>query len=189
MKYESITRELFRRSLDESIRFTKRHETYRHPLVCAASLVDPFDPSCPFYRIDPLPVVERDWHFTRDSVPEYITLWTGKAARERIIQGVIDEYSLDPSERYDRIKGSAQGACHDPGDPDTWNEDDRFLCVIPVNFGLCRYWFGGRSEALTHPLLRPILLDPTSKVLHGAEAVKFTKSNAIAMTSASMSSS
>jgi hypothetical protein len=182
MKYESIARKVFRQSLDEAIRITKRHDTYRHPLVCAASLLDPFDPSCPFYRIVLLPVVEKDWHFTRGSVPEYITLWTGKAARERIIQGVREDYSLDPSERYNRIKGTAQGMCHDPGDPDTWHDDDSFLCLIPITFGPYRYWFGGRAEALTHPMLRPILLDPASTILHGAEAVKFAKSNAIAMT-------
>lgn len=159
--------------LDEAIRQHKRLDLYRHPLICAGELFDPFEPDVPFFRVDLLPVMEREWHFRRAAIPDYMKIWTGKTARERIIRGIREEYELSPAERFRRIKGVAQGALYKGSDPETWDEEYEFMCLFPIPPSLGgNFWFGGRCEALANPKLRPILLDLEIKVLHGAEAVR-----------------
>jgi hypothetical protein len=84
---DAIVNAVFRMSMDDFIRRLKRTDQFRHPLFAASELFDPLDPVNPFTAQGPLPIVERVWHFSRDSVPEYIKLITGVLWQYRLWQG------------------------------------------------------------------------------------------------------
>jgi hypothetical protein len=168
-----ITRTAFRMPLAEAIRVHKRWPKFRSASFATAELFDPIDPVAPFALADLLPEIEEEWCFRRDAVPDWITLKTGRAARERFIERLTEECELDPATRYKRIEGSARAYLYSPEDPETWR-DDPFLCLIVVpseHSGMGREfsWFGGRANALTNPLLRPWFFDPRARVLHGVK--------------------
>jgi hypothetical protein len=82
-------------------------------------------------------------------VPEYIKLWVGKAARERVLVGVKDTYNLPPAERFRLTEQDIRCHQYDLLDPDTW--DTGFFCVvlIPgqlVEAGMDVTWCGNRSS-------------------------------------------
>jgi hypothetical protein len=174
---DAIAKQIFRMPMAEYIRNFKRSDMYRHPLFCAGELYDPFDPDNPFTYQGPLPTIEKDWHFSRDSVPEYIKIWVGRAAREKVLEGVQEHYSLPLAERFKFVERDVKCHLYDPHDPETW--DTGFFCVIempddyvPNPFGLT-YWCGNRSSALTDPQIRPVFLNSNTKVRHGKEAVAY----------------
>lgn len=174
--YENeLTRTVFRMSIGELIRRTKRLDMFRHPLFATAELFDPLEPDKPFTKTGILPIIEQEWHFRRDAVPNWITLNVGRAARDRTIAGLKSEYDLPPAERFARVKDGIHGRFYDPRNPDTWDDAYSCLLLIPPHLSgefIPLYWYGGRSEALTHPQLRQWFFDPRVKVLHDAEATR-----------------
>src|SRR2546429_235283 len=83
-------------------------ETFRSASFATAELFDPLEATEPFRRCDLLSIIEEEWCFRRDAVPEWITLKTGRAAREQLIEGLKEEYGLDPAMRFKRLEGSAR---------------------------------------------------------------------------------
>jgi hypothetical protein len=176
MNADELMRTAYRIPLEEAIRLHKRSPTFRSASFATAELLDPLEPTQPFRRCDLLPIIEEEWCFRRDAVPEWITLKTGRAAREQLIEGLKEEYGLDPAMRFKRLEGSARAYFYDVHDPDTWRHDP-FLCLItvaPEHGGLeVEFnWFGSRARALTDPALRPWFFDSRSRVLHGSDAVR-----------------
>ena len=127
---DAIVNAVFRMSMDDFIRRLKRTDQFRHPLFAASELFDPLDPVNPFTAQGPLPIVERVWHFSRDSVPEYIKLWVGREARERVLTGIKADYDLPPEERFKRIQRDVKCELYDFCDPETW--DTGFFCLIEM---------------------------------------------------------
>jgi hypothetical protein len=166
--------QLFRLSLEEIIRRTKRNDIFRHPSFACAELFDPLDEANPFVMQAPLPEIEREWHFRRDAVPEWIRLFVGRAARERTLKNLEAEYNdLEPSERFKRAEDAFRIARYSVTDPETWNTP--FFCFISVaaafsGIGIPLIWVGNRSTALTDPKIRPWFFDERAKVVHGEEA-------------------
>jgi hypothetical protein len=169
-----LAKTVFRVPLKEAIRLYKRSDTFRHVLFATAELDDPIEPAIPFIRHDLLPILEREWCFKRDCVPDYMRVHVGRAARERVIEGLRSDYNLEPAERFSRLKKSLGAEAVEPSDPDTW-EHDVYSCLLLVPAELSGAdapfcWLGGRAEALTR--YRDWFFDPRVTVLHGAEAVK-----------------
>lgn len=169
-----IAHDFFRLSLPEVTRLHKRSSIFRHPLFAVGELEDPLEPAIPFNMQAPLPEIEREWHFTRDAVPDYIRLTVGRAARERSLAQLQKEYTLPPAERFKLTEGTVKIQQYNVNDPETW--DTGYFCAIkfPAEFSnpaMPVYWFGNRSEALSNPRVRPWFFDPRSKVLHGKAAV------------------
>jgi hypothetical protein len=168
----------FRVSLDEAMRYLKRSEIFRHPLFAYGELFDPIEPETPFVREQPLPELEKIWHFRREAVPDYITLYVGRAVRERALAAMEEEYALAPAERFRRLEGSVACQRYNANDPETWANPWFTVIVIHAELsgiGMPVIRLGGRAEALTNPARRPWLFDPRAKVLHGAEAVSFAE--------------
>jgi hypothetical protein len=173
-----IAHDLFRLSLAEATRIMKRSSIFRHVLFAVGELDDPLEPGDPFIMQAPLPEVEKQWHFSRASVPSYIRLSVGNAARERSLTKLAEEYLLTPAERYRRLKGSVECDQYSVHDPETW--DTPFFCVIRIpaelsGNGLPILWLGNRSTALVSPQIRALFFDVRSKVSHGKEAVNFAR--------------
>lgn len=169
---------LFRLSLSEATRHMKRSDLFRHVLFAVGEVHDPLEPETPFNMQALLPEIEREWHFRRDAVPDYIKLFVGRAARERSLAKLAEEYSLPPAERFERIEGSVRAYQYSVCDPETW--DTPFFCVIRIpaelgGAGMPIFWCGNRSSALTTPLIREWFFDARSKVLHGKEAVELAR--------------
>jgi hypothetical protein len=171
------TRDFFRLSLADATRRLKRSEIFRHPWFAMAELFDPLDPATPFVVQAPLPQIEKAWFFQREAVPEYIELFTGRAARQRSLAKLQEEYALAAHERFARIDGAIKCAQFQATDPSTWCTP--FFCaILPAELRhapVPLLWAGNRSVALTHPTIRPWFFDPRSQVLHGAEAHNFAR--------------
>jgi hypothetical protein len=173
-----ITHDFFRLSFAEVMRMHKRSEIFRHPLYAVAELHDPLEPAVPFNMQAPLPKIESDWNFTRDAVPDYIQLFTGRAARERSLSMLQEEYRLAPAERFKRIESTVKAELFDVADPDTW--DTGFFCAIDVpaelaGLPLPLLWCGNRQRALVEHRVRQWFFDPRSRILHGKEAVELAR--------------
>jgi hypothetical protein len=125
-----MAKQIFRMPMAEYIRNLKRSDMYRHPLFCAGELHDPFDPANPFTYQGPLPAIEKDWHFSGDLVPEYIKIWVGRSAREKVLEGIQEHYNLPLAERYKFVERDVKCHLYDPHDPETW--DTGFFCVIEM---------------------------------------------------------
>jgi hypothetical protein len=175
---DELAQRVFRIPMEEAIRMQKRNSKFRHVLFAAAELDDPIDPAGgPFTKHDLLSVIEKDWDFRRDAVPDHINLFVGRAARERLIQGIREDYNRMPADRYRQADEAARCVLENPDDPDSW-WDDPFACalLVPVeltglDIGIC--WFGSRAEALTR--YRKWFFDPRCNVFHGTEAVKMAR--------------
>lgn len=170
--------DIFRLSLSEAIKHMKRSPLFRHVLFAVGEVNDPLEPNSPFNMQAVLPEIEREWHFCRDAVPDYIKLFVGRAARERTLAGLEEEYSLQPAERFRRVEGSIKAYQYCVHDPQTW--DTPFFCVIRIpaelsGQGLPIFWCGNRSTALVNQWVRPWFFDARAKVLHGQEAVALAR--------------
>jgi hypothetical protein len=173
-----ITNDFFRLSLDQAVRNHKKSPIFRHVLFACAELHDPLEPDVPFTMQAPLPEIEKEWHFRRDEgVPAWIKLYVGRAARERALAKLIEEYSLPPAERFKRIECSIKIKRYDVDDVDTW--DIGFFCVIWIpeynGDGTPFVWCGNRDQALTDPRIRPWFFDARAKLIHGNEAVEIAR--------------
>jgi hypothetical protein len=167
-----ISNDLFRLSLAAATKRMKRSGVYRHPLFACGELEDPVDTECPFIMQAPLPEIEREWCFSRASVPPWIKLFVGRAAREISLSRLEAEYNtLEPAERFRRVENLVKIERYSVTDPDTW--DTGYFCAIVIPGGFS--WFGNRSVALTHPEARRWFFDPRSKVSHGQEAVTLAR--------------
>jgi hypothetical protein len=124
-----ISNDLFRLSLAEAAKRMKRSEVFRHPLFACGELNDPVDMECPFIMQAPLPEIEREWCFSRASVPPWIKLFVGRAAREMSISRLEAEYNT--LEFFDII--GFQMAQRAPDD-ETKRETIE-LQVVPYTFG------------------------------------------------------
>jgi hypothetical protein len=125
-----------------------------------------------------LPEIERDWKFKRDSVPEYIRLTVGRAARERSIAKLTEDYSRSPAERFKLCESAIKVIGVRNLDPDTWNPE--FFCFIRVPLelsgeGIPIYFAGSRDHALTDLFFRPWFFDPRAEILHGEAALTRAK--------------
>jgi hypothetical protein len=170
--------DLFRLSLSEATRRMKRSEVFRHPLFAVGELHDPMEPEIPFNMRAPLPEIESEWSFRRDSVPDFIKLYVGRPARKRCLAKLEEEYNLPPVERFRRLKESVETHQYRVHDPETW--DTPFFCVIRIPAELSDsampvFWCGNRSVALTDPRVRPWFFDVRSRILHGKEAVELAR--------------
>lgn len=174
-----IAHDFFRLSFAEVVRRHKRSPIFRHPLFAVGELHDPLEPDVPFNMQAPLPEVEKEWHFRREAgVPAWINLYVGRAARERSLAKLAEEYTLPPAERFKRIETTVKMEQYSADDPDTWSTG--YFCAIhvPAEFsaaGMPITWCGNRSSALSDPAIRPWFFDKRSKVFHGEEAVKLCK--------------
>lgn len=92
-----ITRDIFRMSLAEAIRYHKRSPLFRHVLFAVGECHDPLEPAAPFVIQDTLPAIEHEWCFRRDAVPDYIRLSVGRSGRSRCIEKLTEEYALPPA--------------------------------------------------------------------------------------------
>jgi len=170
-----IAHDFFRLPLAEVMRRHKRSPIFRHVLFSVGELHDPLEPEVPFNMQGLLWEVEQEWRFRRDAVPEYIKLFVGRAARERSLSRLAEEYCLPPTERFKRIETTVKMAQYSTHDPETWPSPFFCAIVLPAEFsavGVPITWCGNRSSAPTDPAIRPWFFDKRSKVFHGEEAVK-----------------
>jgi hypothetical protein len=172
-------RAVFRLSLAEATRRHKRSELFRHPLFGVAEADDPLEPAAPFVLQSLVPLIEVEWQFTRDAVPDYVRLSTGSEARKRSLAKLIEEYSLPPAERFKRAEDAFKIARYNTSDPDTWELGGLFCSIqVPAELsgeGIPIFWCGNRSSALVDPRVRRWFFDPRAKVSHGAQAVAVAK--------------
>jgi hypothetical protein len=157
-------------SLADCKRRWKRNPIFRSAIFACAEMDDPEQPGRPFVKQGLLPDIEEAWYFTRASVPPWIKLWTGRAAREHTLKSVEMEYNLPPAERYGLIDDTLQSFAFNVIDPSSWNVP--FLCAIQIPSAeeMAIWWWGGRDAALAHPTLRSWYLRQGAQVFHGAEA-------------------
>jgi hypothetical protein len=170
--------QVFRLSLAEAVRRTKRSDAFRHPLFACGELHDPLEPETPFNMQAPLPEIEEAWNFRRDAVPAWIRLFVGRAARERVLVSLQAEYNLTPAERFRRLEGTAKCDRYSVSDPETW--DTPFFCYVSIAaefspVGIPLVWVGNRSEALINPHIRSLFFDSRAKVVHGEEATRLAR--------------
>ena len=162
-------------SLAEVTRRTKRSPIFRHPLFSHGEVDDPEEPGRPFVKMMPLPELEQAWHFQRNCVPPWIRLLTGRAARQRTLEALRDEYAMAPADRYRLIDESLKCAAYSVSDP--WSWDSPFLCAvrIPTPEPIPIWWWGGRDAALTIPLIRGWYYHEGAQVYHGAAALEIVQ--------------
>jgi hypothetical protein len=167
----------FRLSKDDLIRILKRSPWFRHALIAQIEMHDPFEPDRPFIARGLLPELENEYYFSRNNIPAYLLLWTGKAARQRIIEQVHKGYQLPAAQRYQEIERDFKFSRYNrepdsDNNPDQWEIELAIYFEFPDNSGA----FGGtRERALAHPVLRKWLLDPQTRVLHGPSAIAASK--------------
>jgi hypothetical protein len=171
-----IAHQLFRLSLAEATRRHKRSEFFRHPLFGVAEVEDPLEPAAPFVFQSLVPLIEAEWNFSRDAVPDYIRLSTGREARKRSLAKLVEEYSLPVAARFRRVETSIQAENYNPHDSSTWLMNGLFCSIqVPREIsgqGIPVFWCGCRSTALVTPMVRAWFFDPRTTVTHGAEAVE-----------------
>jgi hypothetical protein len=170
--------QLFRLSLEEITRRTKRSELFRHPLFATAETDDPLEPAAPFVQQGLLPLIEAEWYFARDAVPDHIRLTTGGEARKRCLIKLAEEYGLPPAARFKRVQDAFKIKQYNAADPETW--DTGYFCFISVTaefsgIGIPLIWVGNRSNALTDPRIRPWFFNQRARVVHGEEAVNLAR--------------